>query len=221
MRRGCSSGPISVAWYAPVSGHPRDRSPPPPARRCHRPRDSPYWYRHSWPSSPPWRHTGRRPTLGSVPTLTAQGLDIYSRYVYQQRFMHARPPALWPACFSGSSPGCLIHAGARALKGSGSLRGMIKLTGFAALVGLVAVPFSLLEALARFAPTQVPAPRWHLSAASSVSAYSSGRTSSSSWRPRRTTDYRPAGPSPPSWDRSVASCCSGSACCCWPCSRPC
>ncbi len=84
--------------------------------------------------------------LGSLPSLTAQGADIYARWVYQQRF--ALPAyglvislALWLAAAG------LIHGIARALGGGGDFAGLVKLVGYAALVGLVALPLALADAL--------------------------------------------------------------------------
>jgi hypothetical protein len=84
--------------------------------------------------------------LGSLPSLTAQGADIYARWVYMNRFLI---PAygitvslvLWIAAAG------LIHMIARALGGRGDFAGLLKLLGFAALVGLVALPVTLADAL--------------------------------------------------------------------------
>jgi hypothetical protein len=84
--------------------------------------------------------------LGSLPSLTAQGADIYARWVYQQRFVLPVygliiSVALWLAAAG------LIHAIARALGGRGDFAGLVKLAGYAALVGLVALPVALADAL--------------------------------------------------------------------------
>lgn len=84
--------------------------------------------------------------LGSLPSLTAQGADIYARWVYMYRFAVplygiAISLVLWIAA------GGLIHVIARALGGRGSFAGMMKLLGYAALVGLVALPVGLADAL--------------------------------------------------------------------------
>jgi len=86
--------------------------------------------------------------LGSLPSLTTQGADIYARWTYQHRFLL---PAygvlaglvLWVVAAA------LIHAIARALGGRGDFLGYLKLVGFVALVGLAVLPLSLLDALAR------------------------------------------------------------------------
>lgn len=86
--------------------------------------------------------------LGSLPSLTIQGADIYARWTYQHRFLL---PAygvlvglvLWVLAAA------LIHAIARALGGRGDFLGYLKLVGFVALVGLAVLPLSLLDALAR------------------------------------------------------------------------
>jgi hypothetical protein len=89
----------------------------------------------------------RPPTnLGSLPSLTAQGADIYARWVYQHRFLLplygvAITAVLWLAAAG------LIHVIARALGGRGDLTGLVKLAGYAALVGLVALPVTLADAL--------------------------------------------------------------------------
>jgi hypothetical protein len=84
--------------------------------------------------------------LGSLPSLTAQGADIYSRWVYQQRFVLpvygiVVSIALWIAAAG------LIHVIARGLGGHGDVRGLVKLVGYAALVGVVTLPVALADAL--------------------------------------------------------------------------
>src|SRR6202022_1121656 len=84
--------------------------------------------------------------LGSLPSLTAQGADIYARWVYMHRFVLpaygiAISAALWIAAAG------LIHVIARTLGGRGEFAGMVKLVGYAALVGLVALPVALVDAL--------------------------------------------------------------------------
>jgi len=84
--------------------------------------------------------------LGSLPSLTAQGADIYARWVYMQRFVLplygiAVSAVLWLAAAG------LIHVIARALGGRGDFAGLLKLVGYAALVGLVALPVALVDAL--------------------------------------------------------------------------
>jgi hypothetical protein len=84
--------------------------------------------------------------LGSLPSLTAQGADIYARWVYMHRFLIpviglAVSAILWIAAAG------LIHLIARALGGRGSFTGLMKLLGYAALVGLVALPVALADAL--------------------------------------------------------------------------
>jgi hypothetical protein len=83
--------------------------------------------------------------LGSLPSLTAQGADIYARWVYMNRFVVplygiAISTLLWIAA------GGLIHLIARALGGRGSVAGLMKLLGYAALVGLVTLPVGLADA---------------------------------------------------------------------------
>lgn len=84
--------------------------------------------------------------LGSLPSLTAQGADIYARWVYQHRFVLPVygvfiSVALWVVAAG------LIHLIARALHGQGDLLGFLKLAGYAALAGLVSLPILLLDAL--------------------------------------------------------------------------
>jgi hypothetical protein len=84
--------------------------------------------------------------LGSLPSLTAQGADIYARWVYMQRFLIpvygiAVSLVLWIAAAG------LIHGIARALGGRGDFTGLVKLVGYAALVGVVVLPLALLDAL--------------------------------------------------------------------------
>jgi hypothetical protein len=89
----------------------------------------------------------RPPTnLGALPSLTAQGADIYARWVYQHRFVLpiygiVVSVLLWLAAAG------LIHLIARALGGRGDFAGLVKLVGYAALVGLVALPVTLADAL--------------------------------------------------------------------------
>jgi hypothetical protein len=84
--------------------------------------------------------------LGSLPSLTAQGADIYARWVYMHRFLIpvygiAVSAVLWIAAAG------LIHVIARALGGRGNFAGLVKLLGYAALVGVVALPVALADAL--------------------------------------------------------------------------
>ena len=84
--------------------------------------------------------------LGSLPSLTAQGSDIYARWVYMHRFVLplygiAISLVLWVAAAG------LIHLIARSLGGRGDFAGLAKLVGYAALVGLVALPVALVDAL--------------------------------------------------------------------------
>jgi hypothetical protein len=84
--------------------------------------------------------------LGSLPSLTAQGADIYARWSYMHRFLIpvygvAVSAVLWFAAAG------LIHVLARALGGHGDFAGLVKLVGYAALVGLVALPVALADAL--------------------------------------------------------------------------
>ena len=84
--------------------------------------------------------------LGSLPSLTAQGADIYARWVYMHRYVLpvygvAISLVLWIAAAG------LIHVIARTLGGRGDFAGLAKLVGYAALVGLVALPVALVDAL--------------------------------------------------------------------------
>src|SRR5207247_9090690 len=77
--------------------------------------------------------------LGSLPSLTAQGADIYARWVYQNRF--ALP--VYGLVVSGGLwllAAGLIHAIARALRGRGDFRGYLKLVGYTAFVGVITLP---------------------------------------------------------------------------------
>lgn len=87
--------------------------------------------------------------LGSLPSLTAQGADIYARWVYMHRFVLplygiAISTVLWVVAAA------LIHVIARTLGGRGDFAGLVKLVGYAALVGLVALPVALVDALLKF-----------------------------------------------------------------------
>lgn len=84
--------------------------------------------------------------LGSLPSLTAQGADLYARWTYQHRFLLpiygiAISLALWILAAG------LIHLIARTLGGQGDLAGYLKVVGYVALVGLVVLPMELLDAL--------------------------------------------------------------------------
>ena len=84
--------------------------------------------------------------LGSLPSLTAQGADLYARWVYMHRFVLpvygiAISSVLWLAAAG------MIHLIARALGGRGDFAGLLKLVGYAALVGVVALPVALVDAL--------------------------------------------------------------------------
>jgi hypothetical protein len=84
--------------------------------------------------------------LGSLPSLTAQGADIYARWVYMHRFVLPVYGLVISAILWGAAAG-LIHVIARALGGRGDFAGLVKLVGYAALVGLVALPVALVFAL--------------------------------------------------------------------------
>jgi hypothetical protein len=84
--------------------------------------------------------------LGSLPSLTAQGADVYARWVYLHRFVLplygiAISAVLWVVAAG------LIHVIARTLGGRGDFAGLLKLVGYAALVGLVVLPVTLADAL--------------------------------------------------------------------------
>src|SRR5256885_4369295 len=86
------------------------------------------------------------PNLGSLPSLTAQGADIYARWVYGHRFLLpiygiAISFVLWVAAAG------LIHLIARTPGGRARFSGLAKLVGDAALVGLVALPVAPVDAL--------------------------------------------------------------------------
>ena len=84
--------------------------------------------------------------LGSLPSLTAQGADIYARWVYMHRFSVPLYGILISAIL-WLAAAAVIHGIARALGGHGDVAGMIKLVGYAALVGVVALPVELADAL--------------------------------------------------------------------------
>jgi hypothetical protein len=84
--------------------------------------------------------------LGSLPSLTAQGADLYARWVYMHRFALPVYGIAISAILWGAAAG-LIHVIARALGGRGDFTGLLKLVGYAALVGLVALPVALVDAL--------------------------------------------------------------------------
>ena len=107
--------------------------------------------------------------LGSLPSLTAQGADIYARWVYQHRvvlpiYEILAGVLLWLLA------GAAIHVAARALHGRGDLAGFVKLAGFVALVGLVSVPLTALQAIARLSAN----PRAELSIGSAAAAVGIG-----------------------------------------------
>ena len=84
--------------------------------------------------------------LGSLPSLTAQGADLYARWTYEHRFLLPlygilASVAIWLLA------ALLIHLIARALGGRAEFAGYLKLVGFIALVGLLALPIALLDAL--------------------------------------------------------------------------
>jgi hypothetical protein len=88
--------------------------------------------------------------LGSLPSLTAQGADLYARWSYQHRFLLPAYGALISLALwlLGTT---IIHAVARALRGRGDFNGFLKLAGYVALLGLLALPVQVLDALARLA----------------------------------------------------------------------
>jgi hypothetical protein len=84
--------------------------------------------------------------LSSLPSLTAQGADIYARWVYMHRFVLPLYGIVISAILWAAAAG-VIHLIARALGGHGDFTGLLKLLGYAALVGLVALPVTLADAL--------------------------------------------------------------------------
>jgi hypothetical protein len=90
--------------------------------------------------------------LSALPSLTTQGADLYARWVYQHRFLLpvygiAVSTLLWLAAAG------LIHLIARGLGGRGDFSGLLKLVGYAALVGLVALPVMVADALLKLQGT--------------------------------------------------------------------
>jgi hypothetical protein len=86
--------------------------------------------------------------LGSLPSLTMQGADLFARWTYQHRFLLPLygvvvSLTLWVVAAA------VVHGIARSLGGRGSFLGYLKLVGYVALVGLVILPFGLFDALAR------------------------------------------------------------------------
>src|SRR5207248_10387864 len=82
--------------------------------------------------------------LGSLPSLTAQGADMYARWVYQNRFVLP----VYGLLFSGGLwllAAALIHAIARALRGRGDFRGYLKLVGYTAFVGVITLPLVIVD----------------------------------------------------------------------------
>jgi hypothetical protein len=86
--------------------------------------------------------------LGSLPSLTAQGSDIYARWTYQHRFVLPLYGvviglAVWLLATA------LIHLIARSLGGRGDFRGYLTLAGYVALLELVALPVGVVDTVAR------------------------------------------------------------------------
>lgn len=86
--------------------------------------------------------------LGSLPSLTSQGADLYARWSYANRFFLPIYGVLislllWVVAAA------LIHAIARVLQGRGTYAGFLKLAGYIALVGILALPFELIDGGAR------------------------------------------------------------------------
>ena len=86
--------------------------------------------------------------LGSLPSLTAEGADLYSRWSYANRFLL---PAygLLISLLLWVLAAALIHGIARALHGRGTFSGLLKLAGYIALIGVIALPFQLIDAATR------------------------------------------------------------------------
>jgi hypothetical protein len=97
-------------------------------------------------------------SLGSIGSLTALGVDIYARWVYQHRFVLplyglALGLALWLVAAG------LIHVIVRALDGRGDFLGYLKLVGYAALTGLLVLPVTIVDALLKLAgPARIELP---------------------------------------------------------------
>ena len=84
--------------------------------------------------------------LGSLPSLTGQGADIYARWTYQHRFLLPLYGVVISIVLWLAAAG-LIHVIARALGGHGDFLGYLKVVGYVALVGLVALPVDVVDAL--------------------------------------------------------------------------
>src|ERR1700682_3340373 len=67
--------------------------------------------------------------LGSLPSLTAQGADIYARWVYMHRFL-LPVYGIAVSIFLWFAAAGLIHVLARALGGRGDVAGLVKLVGY-------------------------------------------------------------------------------------------
>jgi hypothetical protein len=90
----------------------------------------------------PYRPAGN---LGSLGSLTALGVDIYTRWVYQQRFV-LPIYGLFASLVLWLVAAGLIHLVARVLGGNGKFLGYVKLAGYTALTGLVVLPVTLADA---------------------------------------------------------------------------
>ncbi|HET9847396.1 MAG TPA: Yip1 family protein [Candidatus Dormibacteraeota bacterium] len=84
--------------------------------------------------------------LGSLPSLTGQGADIYAHWTYQHRFLLPLYGVVISLLLWFAAAG-LIHVIARTLGGQGDFLGYLKLVGYVALVGLVALPVDVIDAL--------------------------------------------------------------------------
>jgi hypothetical protein len=80
--------------------------------------------------------------------LTAQGADIYARWSYEHRFLLPLYGVVISLGLWAVAAG-LIHGIARALRGEGTYLGFLKLAGYVAVLGLVVVPVTLLDAIAQ------------------------------------------------------------------------
>jgi hypothetical protein len=86
--------------------------------------------------------------LASLPSLTAQGADIYARWSYEHRFLLPLYGVVISLGLWAVAAG-LIHGIARALRGEGTYLGFLKLAGYVAALGLVVLPVTLLDAIAQ------------------------------------------------------------------------
>jgi hypothetical protein len=86
--------------------------------------------------------------LGSLPSMTAAGADLYARWTYAHRFELPLYGIVFSVVLWLVAVG-VIHLIARSLQGRGDFQGYLKLAGYVAFAGLISLPVTALGSIAK------------------------------------------------------------------------